>query len=269
MPKVDNGGVKIHYEIEGHGPSLMLMHGFSADSRSWHALGYVKELNNENQLILVDARGHGASDKPHVPEAYQIGLMVSDLVAVLDDLGVSKANYFGYSMGGRIGFRIPQYASSRFSSLILGGANYPIHGDEDAKDEILSGISKALEVALKMSPANPMAMYVSLIEKASGQQVDAESRALLMSNDALALQAASIAHRREVSIKADEALPRFTMPCLLLVGEADPRYQAVKECAGRMPNASVFSFARLDHLQGLQRSDLVLPHVKRFLARNA
>ncbi len=172
-------------------------------------------------------------------------------------------------MGGRIGFRIPQYASGRFNSLILGGATYPLHGDEDQNDEILSGISQALGAAIKMSPADPMTTYISLMEKASGRRMNDNERGLFLSNDALALLAASTAHRREVSLSAEEALPLFTMPCLLFVGEADPRFSLVKECARRMPNANVVSFAGLDHLQGLQRSDLVLPYLKRFFAGHA
>jgi pimeloyl-ACP methyl ester carboxylesterase len=124
MPFVENQGVRIHYEIEGHGAPVMLMHGFSTDSRTWYQMGYVKELSKEYELILIDARGHGASDKPHTPEAYGLGLMISDLVTILDQRRISKASFFGYSMGGRIGFRIPLYASNRFSSLILGGAIY-------------------------------------------------------------------------------------------------------------------------------------------------
>lgn len=266
MPFVENLGVKIHYEVEGRGSPVVLMHGFSTDSRTWYEMGYVKELSKEYELILVDARGHGASDKSHTPEAYDVGLMVGDLVAILDDQGISRASFLGYSMGGRIGFRIPLYAPDRFSSLILGGAAYPIHGDEDAKDEILAGLYLALDTALRESPDNPMVAYLARIERASGQPVSPAVRTLILSNDAFALQAANLAHRRAVSPRAEEALPRFTMPCLLFVGEADPRSPVVKECSRRMPSASFISLPGLNHLQGLQRSDLVLPHVKMFLA---
>jgi pimeloyl-ACP methyl ester carboxylesterase len=266
MPFVENQGVRIHYEVEGRGSPVILMHGFSADYRTWYGTGYVKELSKEYELILVDARGHGASDKPHTPEAYNSGLMVSDLVAILDDRGFSRASFFGYSMGGRIGFRIPLHAPDRFSSLILGGAAYPIHGDEDTKDEILTSLYIALNAAIKESPDNPMSTYLARIEKASDQPVSPEVRTLILSNDALALQALNLAARHAVNPKAEEALPRFTIPCLVFVGGADPRYRAAKECTRRMPNASFISLPGLDHGQAFQRSDLVLPHVKSFLA---
>jgi pimeloyl-ACP methyl ester carboxylesterase len=266
MPYAVNDDVNIHYEVEGRGPALALMHGFSRDLRSWYEHGYAQELSRDHKLILIDARGHGASDKPHNPEAYEIGLMISDVVAVLDNEGVSKAGYFGYSMGGRIGFRIPQHSPNRFSSLILGGATYPIHGDEDAEDETLTNIYLALEASVKESPDNPMASYLARREKAAGQTLPPASRAVILSNDSYALQAANQAHRREVSPSALEVLPRFNLPCLVFVGEADQRYLVAKECAKRIPDASFVSFSGLDHVQAFQRSDLVLPHVRRFLA---
>jgi len=58
---------------------------------------------------VPDQAGHAhaiynASDKPHDPEAYAAEHNVGDVIAVLDRLGISKASYFGYSMGGLIGF---------------------------------------------------------------------------------------------------------------------------------------------------------------------
>jgi len=61
-------------------------------------------LKDDYQLILIDARGHGASDKPHDPEAYRTETMVADVVSVLNDLNIEKAHFLGYSMGGQIGW---------------------------------------------------------------------------------------------------------------------------------------------------------------------
>jgi alpha/beta hydrolase fold len=70
MPYTDNHGVRIHYQVEGSGPPLILQHGFTDSLETWYELGYVGALSRERQLILVDARGHGASDKPHHTAAY-------------------------------------------------------------------------------------------------------------------------------------------------------------------------------------------------------
>ena len=108
MPYADNQGIRVHYKVEGEGPPLVLQHGSTSSIQAWYQNGYVEPLKPHYQLILVDARGHGASDKPHDAVSYALPfalpLRVSDIVAVLDDLGIQKAHYWGYSMGGWIGF---------------------------------------------------------------------------------------------------------------------------------------------------------------------
>jgi pimeloyl-ACP methyl ester carboxylesterase len=64
MPYVIHQGVQIHYQVEGEGPPLVLQHGFTQSLKSWHMAGYVNALQSHYRLILIDARGHGASDKP-------------------------------------------------------------------------------------------------------------------------------------------------------------------------------------------------------------
>ena len=67
MPYVDNLGVSIHYHIEGDGPPLVLQHGLTSSVKSWYADGFVEELKENYQVIMVDARGHGRSAKPTTP----------------------------------------------------------------------------------------------------------------------------------------------------------------------------------------------------------
>jgi len=111
MPYVDNKGIRIHYEVEGRGPPFVLIHGLGHSLQDWYDNGYVESLKKDYRLILVDVRGHGFSDKPHDSKEYTMKLLVSDLVAVLDDLKISKAHFLGYSRGGRICFGIAKHAA--------------------------------------------------------------------------------------------------------------------------------------------------------------
>jgi pimeloyl-ACP methyl ester carboxylesterase len=132
----NNQGIRIHYEVEGKGPPLVLVHGRGAipNLTMWRAWGYTSVLGKDYQLILVDIRGHGQSDKPPGPEPLRPDAMASDVVAVLDDLGVPKAHYLGYSMGGLIGWCVATSASSRLHSLIVGGFSpYGIHTDAQTR----------------------------------------------------------------------------------------------------------------------------------------
>ena len=75
---------------------------------------------------MVECRGHGKCDKPydHDPLAYSAVERVNDYIVVLDDLGAEKANYWGCSSGGGVGFCAAKYAQDRFSKVIIGGLYY-------------------------------------------------------------------------------------------------------------------------------------------------
>ncbi|MHA2290465.1 MAG: alpha/beta fold hydrolase, partial [Promethearchaeota archaeon] len=105
MPYFDNEGIKIYYEIEGEGPPVVMVHGFSGNlENSWKETNWVKTLKDSYQLILLDCRGHGESDKPH-DETYYGQKMNEDIIKLMEYLSIEKANLFGYSMGAYITFQ--------------------------------------------------------------------------------------------------------------------------------------------------------------------
>jgi pimeloyl-ACP methyl ester carboxylesterase len=123
MPHVTNRGVRIHYETIGNGPALVMHHGTFGSSADFIDLGYVDAFKANHQVILPDSRGHGQSDKPHDSNCYDLALRSSDVLAVLDELGVRKIDYFGYSLGGWIGFDLAIHAPERFGSFIFVGSH--------------------------------------------------------------------------------------------------------------------------------------------------
>ena len=249
MPYARNTGVRIHYQVEGDGPPLILQHGFTSGLKSWYANGYVEPLKKEYRLVLIDARGHGASDKPHDPKDYELRLRVGDVTSVMDDLGIDKCHYLGYSMGGRIGFGIAKFVPERFHSLIIGGMNPYGSGGETTQGRI---------ELLKQG----MAAYVANSEAQSGP-IEPERKAWLLANDPEALIAATLAPRG--TERMEEVLPTMTMPCLLYCGEADGFFPGAKECIKDLPNARFVSFPGLDHGQTSRAGNLVVPHVQEFL----
>jgi len=248
MPYADNKGIQIHYEKEGEGPPLVLQHWSVATLENWVDYGYVSALKNDYQLILLDARGHGTSDKPHTPESYALDKRVGDIVAVLDELGISKAHYFGYSMGGWIGFGLACYAPKRFRSLILGGAA-PYASNMD-------GLRQFVRVGVEDGPE----AFVAMWETEYGA-LTSEARKRMLAYDYEALLV--LAQDRE-SLEA--VLPTMKMPCLLFAGEMD-EYQPIKDCARQIANAAFFTLPGLDHGGAIRHSDEVLPHIRRFLAK--
>ena len=86
MPYFNNDGVKIYYEIEGEGPPVVMIHGFSSDLDSgWKETNWVETLRHNYRLILLDYRGHGKSDKPHGDSDYGLK-MIDDVIKLMDHL---------------------------------------------------------------------------------------------------------------------------------------------------------------------------------------
>src|SRR5512133_1812244 len=100
MPSVSSGGVNIHYELEGEGSPIVLVHQLMQNLQAWRRSGYTEQLAQDHLLVLMDPRGHGQSDKPHDKEAYAPVLLARDVLAVVDHLGFARVHYLGYSLGG-------------------------------------------------------------------------------------------------------------------------------------------------------------------------
>jgi pimeloyl-ACP methyl ester carboxylesterase len=231
MPHAINRDVKIYYEVEGSGPPLMLAHGLGYSGEDWRDFGYAELLKPWFQLILVDHRGHGKSDKPHDAEAYRPELRVMDHVVVLDDLGISTAHFWGYSLGGALGYAIGATAPDRFRSLIIGGEDpYPPPdapgGDPPVGDAVLELLQQGGQAWVKHREAE-MVLTPAM-------------RARYRLNDFVALQALRRSPRRwRHEIVA--LLPDFPIPCLLYGGEAEEVYPAMKTAVLAMPDATFVS----------------------------
>jgi pimeloyl-ACP methyl ester carboxylesterase len=65
-------GVRVHYELDGEGPALMLQHGTGGSLEMWKGRGFVERLRDHYQLVLVDSRGHGESDRPRDRASYAL-----------------------------------------------------------------------------------------------------------------------------------------------------------------------------------------------------
>jgi pimeloyl-ACP methyl ester carboxylesterase len=247
MPYADNHGVRIHYRTEGVGRPLVLQHGFTESIEDWSECGYVDALKQRFRPILVDARGHGGSDKPHDPSAYLLENRVGDVVAVLNVLGIEKAHFWGYSMGGWIGFGMAAFAPERVDRLVIGGQHPFARSMEGLRRMVRAGIESGPEaflVAFRETFGPTEGAFAERLRAADFRAY----LALLQDRDGL-----------------DELLPQIRLPCCLYAGEADDIYSEARAASARIPGAIFFSLPGLDHCETFSRADLVLPRVIRFL----
>ena len=246
MPYINNAGINIYYEVVGKGTPMVLHHPGGNCVQDWYALGYIGLLKDHYQLILIDARGHGKSDKPHTQEYYSIKSRAEDTIAVMDALKIKQAICFGYSMGGRISFALMYYFPERFTHFIIGGANpYSPTGLMESMKNLL---------------ANGITDLVTETEKALGRFPE-KVRTNYLENDKNALIAAYSIDWFDLS----ECLNRISVPCLFYVGSKDPIASKIFQYANLIQNSQVKILSGLNHLQVYWQAPLVTDLIFQFI----
>jgi len=249
-------GIRIAYRVEGSGPAILMVHGTALSQAIWRGFGYVRDLETEYTTITLDLRGHGRSDKPHERAAYSAESMVSDVLTVLDEVGVDRAHYLGYSLGGRVGFSLAATHPERMLSFVSAGGSPRIA--RDSFDRVFfPGCIEVLETG-------GMGGFIDAWER-SGATLDASTRAAFNANDALAL-AAYMRESREDPGVADAALAGIRLPTLLLVGSNDgSALRAARATLPVMPNARLQVLDGATH-GGTLRHPAARPAVRAFFA---
>ncbi len=125
MPYVRNKGVNIYYEVEdGPEPAMVFVHGWTANLNFWREQR--SYFMGRNKMIFIDNRGHGQSEKPLEKELYSLDHFVSDLNAVVKDVGVEKFILIGHSMGSMISLKYAHEFPDEVVALILLGGGVRI-----------------------------------------------------------------------------------------------------------------------------------------------
>jgi len=122
--RVDNAGVEIDFDRTGDGFPVILLHGFPDTRRLWrHQVPALVE--NGFSVITPDLRGYGRSDKPEGVESYSIPLLATDVMAILDHLGIERANVVGHDWGAAVAWTIGSLLPDRTERLVALSVGHP------------------------------------------------------------------------------------------------------------------------------------------------
>lgn len=216
-------GTKLYYEEQGTGAPVILLHGLSVDvDGNWKTPGIWSALvDHGHRAIGFDARGHGRSDKPHEPSAYEDDAMVRDVGTMLDELNLEETDVVGYSMGASTAL---QFAArdSRLRRLVLGGigGDPKVWGTPDGERALMGKRWLAgLEAKDPGAIEDPVARRARKVFEARGN--DLEAIAALLRSD-----------RRHLS--SEMASAAVTVPTLVVCGDRDA---SPTELAAALPNA--------------------------------
>lgn len=201
---------------------VLLLHGFGTNfGMNWEAAGWPRFLGAEGlRVIGPDLRGHGASEKPLDDASYLPEHFVSDILALLDELGVDEVDAVGYSMGSRLAWELALTRPGRVRRLVLGGF----------------GPADAFEGTDLSAPGQGATPFDHVFRTVAG----------LPGNDPAALAACA----RGQAARPFSPKPPVTQPTLLVTGAADEIAAGAGELAAAVGGSHV-EVPRRDHVNAV------------------
>ncbi|MEU0568018.1 alpha/beta fold hydrolase [Nonomuraea sp. NPDC005983] len=253
---ISRDGVALSYQTRGRGEALVLLAGQANNHHWWD--GVRTDFENDHLTVTLDYRGTGESDKPDMP--YSTRGFASDVIAVLDDLGVERAHVYGTSMGGRVAQWLAADHPARVRSLVLGctspGGGHGLERDNAVRKSLAQPDRRAALQALLELMYTPgwLATHPGPHTTVGDPGMPAFARRRHL--------AASAGH------DAWDALPRITAPTLVIHGTDDLLNPAANASllAERVPGARMVLIAGARHAYFEEFRDFAGPVVLDFLA---
>ncbi|HXW27194.1 MAG TPA: alpha/beta fold hydrolase [Xanthobacteraceae bacterium] len=233
MARFAHGPVEIDYLDEGEGDPVVLVHGFASTKEiNWAFPGWVTTLRRAGRrAVALDNRGHGRSTKLYRPQDYTIALMASDVRALVDHLGLERADFIGYSMGARICAHLAVHATARVRSAVLAGVGMSLVTGRS--------ISEIVAAALEAPSLADVSDPTGRTFRAFAEQTRSDLRAL----------AACIRGSGDRIAPADMAAVR--VPILVAAGTADAVAGPAPPLAAMIPGAQLLDIPGRDHMRAV------------------
>lgn len=236
MPNATSGNAKIAYDdlnAEASGDPIVLVHGFASNRHeAWQRTGWYQAFEaKRRRVIALDNRGHGESTKFHDPADYDIAIMSEDVIAVMDEAGVTRADIMGYSMGGAISIHCVLANPDRFSNAIFGGIG---KGFFDPSAERMD-LGAALEADDPNSLSDPLAKGFRLFAEQQGE-------------DRKALAACARGPRKGMVL---DDLTAMRLPVLVVAGQRDTLAGDPQLLADAIPGAKAVTLPGCDHMYAI------------------
>lgn len=251
--------VRLHYEIVGSGPPLILQTGGAGDGLMWRDAGYSDPLSAICTCILFDHRGHGRSDQPRSVEAHAVPRYVDDIIALLDHLELDSAAFWGYSQGADFGLSAAAIHPERFSAVITTGGmtlqETTFAEDADLAANVVADNARVAAILRERGWEGFLDGWDWTLSPWFQRQVDATNPEML----ALWYVAYGLWDTWAL-------LPQITAPVLMFVGDLEDPEHGTEKGAQRIGRAQVIRLPGEDHITAFERSDLVLPVAIEFLA---
>lgn len=255
--------MRVFFTDEGTGPPVVLVHGFAVSADlNFRLPGVIRGLRTHYRVISVDQRGHGQSDKPRGKSAYGVH-MAHDLVRLLDHLGLERAHFMGYSLGGFVALKLACLAPERLSSVGVLGAGF--ESEASGGSSFLHAIPKLADELEAGRGVGPLSGHLGSMRARPSLQHRAWVRLVTrFLNDPHALVGV-IRGAPELAVTIEE-LAALRIPVCSIVGDRDPLVGGARALGSAVRDCSATEIVRADHVQVPLRPEF-LRAMREFLDR--
>jgi non-heme chloroperoxidase len=259
-------GVKIAIQEYGNpdGAEIVLIHGLLGSHLDWLKQTENPSLLSKYRLITYDLRGHGLSGKPSDAASYKDGkLWGDDLQTVIAAAKLKRPTLVGWSLGGVV---ITNYLET-YGDANIAGAIY-VDGVIELKPEFLVSHPATTQAV----SSDDLGIYLEGVRQFLKQcfytPPDAATFNLLYANAAAASPVMTKAVNTGISIPADTALPKVSVPVLLIYGENDDlvNRRMVERGQKLMPRAEVSFYPKTGHAPFLEKSERFNKELEKFVS---
>lgn len=249
-----------HIELDGSGPPLVLLHGFTGSTQNWQAL--VPVLSKTYTLIRVDLPGHGRTALPVDPARYTMPLVAQDVAQLLIELKFESARVWGYSMGARLALYLALTHPEAVNRLILESGSPGLDNEAERTTRRASDAALAQRIATQGIGAF-VREWESLPMWASQRQLPAVQRqrlhALRLQNSAVGLASSLRFMGSGVQPSLWPHLPMLQTPTALVAGALDLKFVQIAQAMQQMlPNATLHVIEGAGHAVHVERPDAML-----------
>lgn len=259
----------LYVRVDGDGPALLLLHGFTGSADSWDEV--CPAWTATHRVIRPDLIGHGRSPAPKELERYRMDAAVRELLELLDGLGVHRFRLLGYSMGGRLALHLALAAPGRVERLILESATYGIadpaqRAARRAEDNQLAAWieTHGVDAFARRWAAHPLFATQGALPPARRERQARERR--MHSAVGLANSLRGMGTGAQASLR--DRLGELKMPVLLIAGEYDEKFTALaREMAALIPRAQLAIVPGAGHNVHLEQPQAFAERVSAFLAQ--
>jgi pimeloyl-ACP methyl ester carboxylesterase len=225
----------------GEGRPVLLLHGlFSSAQMNWIKFGHAAKLAEAGlEAIMPDLRVHGESGKPHDPSAYPPDVLVRDVVAVVEALGLADFDLAGFSLGARTAVRAVIKGLTPRRLVLAGMGLEGLAGWERRAAFFIDAIDRA-DTVKRGDPAFMAAAFMKTMK------IDRVAARLLL---------------QAVEDTGPEDLAALTMPTLVVAGDKDRDNGSPQALADALPDA------RFAEIPGTHMSCVTEPALGEAIAR--